>query len=89
MEWLNESLAIEYRTAWFMYKYDFWSLSDCLPMDLDSLEEDIEYIANLHREEIETSAESIAEYLTEIAETLEEKERTAALQMIAKIYPAA
>ena len=58
-------------------------------MYLETQDEVIEYAANLHREEIETSAESIAEYLTEIAETLEEKERTAALQMIAQIYPAA
>lgn len=87
--WMDETLPIEYRTAWFMWDFDFWSLQDCLPMDLDSLEEDIEYIANLHREEIATSAESIAEYLTEIAETLEEKERAAALQMIALINPAA
>ena len=89
MEWLNESLSIEYRTAWFMYKYDFWSLSDCLPLDLDNLDEAISYVADLHREEIAVSAESIAEYLTEIAETLEEEERTAALQMIALIHPAA
>ena len=86
-KWKDETLDLEYRTAWFMYDYDFWSVE--FPLTLETDEEIIEYIADLHRTDIAYARKEFAAYLMEIADTLEEKERTAALQMIALIDPAA
>ena len=86
-KWKDETLDLEYRTAWFMYEFDFWSIE--YPITLETEEEVIAYIADLHRTDIAYAANEFTAYLTEIADTLEEKDRAAALQMIALINPAA
>jgi len=86
-KWKDETLDLEYRTAWFMYEFDFWSIE--YPLTLETEEEVIAYVADLHRTDIKFAADEFTAYLTEIADTLEEKDRAAALQMIALINPAA
>lgn len=85
--WKDETLDLEYRTALFMYEFDFWSIE--YPITLETEEEVIAYIADMHRTDIKFAADEFTAYLTAIADTLEEKDRAAALQMIALINPAA
>ena len=88
-KWKDETLDLEYRTAWFMYEFNYYDFADCLPLDVNGTEDKIAYVADLHRTDIKFAADEFTAYLTEIADTLEEKDRAAALQMIALINPAA